>query len=63
MAAAALAIQPNSAIRLGEEVDPVPKETAPSFARPAGERTYHADKVVVCAGLQADRLARKMGWP
>ena len=28
----------------------------------AGEaRTYHADKVVVCAGLQADRLARKDG--
>ena len=66
MAAAALAIQPNSAIRLGEEVVDLGPEGdghRTSSARPwAGEaRTYHADKVVVCAGLQADRLARKDG--
>ncbi|MED5318363.1 MAG: FAD-dependent oxidoreductase, partial [Bacteroidota bacterium] len=64
MAAAALAIQPNSAIRLGEEVVDLGPEGDGSVIRTtvAGEaRTYHADKVVVCAGLQADRLARKDG--
>ena len=64
MAAAALAIQPNSEMRLGEEVVDLGPEGDGSVirTRAAGEaRTYHADKVVVCAGLQADRLARKDG--
>jgi L-2-hydroxyglutarate oxidase len=64
MAAAALAIQPNSEIRLGEEVVDLGPEGEGSIIRTkvAGEaKTYHADKVVVCAGLQADRLARKDG--
>ena len=64
MAAAALAIQPMSAVRLGEEVVDLGPEGDGSIIRTlaAGEsRTYHADKVVVCAGLQADRLARKDG--
>ena len=64
MAAAALAIQPNSEIRLGEEVVDLGPEGDGSIVRTkvAGEaKTYHADKVVVCAGLQADRLARRDG--
>ena len=64
MAAAALKIQPNSQVRLGEEVVDLGPEGAGSVVRTtvAGEaRTYAADKVVVCAGLQADRLARKDG--
>ena len=64
MAEAALAIQPNSAIRLGEEVVDLGPEGDGSIIRTkiAGEaRAYGADKVVVCAGLQADRLARKDG--
>jgi L-2-hydroxyglutarate oxidase len=64
MAAAALAIQPSSEVRLGEEVVDLGPEGDGSVVRTkaAGEsRTYHADKVVVCAGLQADRLARKDG--
>ena len=64
MAAAALAIQPDSEIRLGEEVVDLGPEGDGSIIRTkvAGEaKTYHADKVVVCAGLQADRLARRDG--
>ena len=64
MAAAALAIQPGSEVRLGEEVVDLGPEGDGSVIRTkiAGEaRTYRADKVVVCAGLQADRLARKDG--
>ena len=64
MAAAALKIQPNSQVRLGEEVVDLGPEGDGSVMRTtvAGEaRTYAADKVVVCAGLQADRLARKDG--
>ena len=64
MADVALAIQPQSEIRLGEEVVDLGPEGKGSIIRTlvAGEaKTYHADKVVVCAGLQADRLARKDG--
>ena len=64
MAAAALAIQPNSEIRLGEEVVDLGPEGDGSIVctKVAGEaKTYHTDKVVVCAGLQADRLARRDG--
>ena len=49
---------------VGEEVVDLGPEGDGSVIRTtvAGEaRTYHADKVVVCAGLQADRLARKDG--
>ena len=64
MADVALAIQPQSEIRLGEEVVDLGPEGKGSIIRTlvAGEaKTYHADKLVVCAGLQADRLARKDG--
>ena len=64
MADVALAIQPQSEIRLGEEVVDLGPEGKDSIIRTlvAGEaKTYHADKLVVCAGLQADRLARKDG--
>ena len=66
MAAAALAIQPESEIRLGEEVVDLGPDGSGSVIRTqvAGEaRTYYADKVIVCAGLQADRLAKKDGVP
>ena len=64
MADVALAIQLQSEIRLGEEVVDLGPEGKGSIIRTlvAGEaKTYHADKLVVCAGLQADRLARKDG--
>ena len=64
MADVALGIQPQSEIRLGEEVVDLGPEGKGSIIRTlvAGEaKTYHADKLVVCAGLQADRLARKDG--
>ena len=60
----ALGLQPKSAMRLGEEVT--------SFERTGDDtrvRTNHspegflAKHVVVCGGLQADRLARKDGVP
>ena len=58
----ALGQQPASALRLGEEVTSFERDGEETVVRtnkaPAGYRAKH---VVVCGGLQADRLARKDG--
>ena len=58
----ALGQQPKSALRLGEEVTSFERDGEETVVRtnkaPAGYRAKH---VVVCGGLQADRLARKDG--
>ena len=58
----ALGQQPKSALRLGEEVTSFERDGEGTVVRtnkaPAGYRAKH---VVVCGGLQADRLARKDG--
>ncbi|HBP44900.1 MAG TPA: L-2-hydroxyglutarate oxidase [Flavobacteriales bacterium] len=58
----ALGQQPRSALRLGEEVTSFERAGNETVVRtnktPDGFRTKH---LVVCAGLQADRLARKDG--
>jgi len=58
----ALGQQPKSALRLGEEVTSFERDGEETVVRtnkaPVGYRAKH---VVVCGGLQADRLARKDG--
>ena len=58
----ALGQQPKSALRLGEEVTSFERDGEETVVRtnkaPEGYRAKH---VVVCGGLQADRLARKDG--
>lgn len=48
------------AVELGVEVDAI-RESAGEVAVGAGERRWVARKLVVCAGLQSDRLARMAG--
>lgn len=47
-------------IRLGAEVTAI-SEGASCVTIRAGAETFHADRIVVCGGAQADRLARKSG--
>jgi L-2-hydroxyglutarate oxidase len=58
----ALALQPQSALRLGEEVTSFERDGDETVVRTnRATEGYRAKHVVVCAGLQADRLARKDG--
>jgi (S)-2-hydroxyglutarate dehydrogenase len=47
-------------VEVGVEVTGI-TETADTVTITAGERRFHARRLVVCAGLQADRLARMAG--
>jgi len=58
----ALAAQPSSALRLGEEVESFERDGDETVVRTNKNRDgFRAKHVVVCGGLQADRLARKDG--
>ena len=58
----ALGQQPKSALRLGEEVTSFERDGDETVVRTnKAEEGYRAKHVVVCGGLQADRLARKDG--
>lgn len=58
----ALGQQPRSALRLGEEVASFEREGDVTIVRTnKAVEGYRAKHVVVCGGLQADRLARKDG--
>ncbi len=58
----ALAAQPKSALRLGEAVNDFERDGDETVVRTDQKKEgYHAKHVVVCGGLQADRLARKDG--
>jgi L-2-hydroxyglutarate oxidase len=58
----ALALQPASALRLGEEVTSFERDGDETVVRTdRATDGYRAKHVVVCGGLQADRLARKDG--
>lgn len=58
----ALALQPQSALRLGEEVTSFERDGDETIVRTnRATDGYRAKHVVVCGGLQADRLARKDG--
>lgn len=58
----ALALQPQSALRLGEEVTSFERDGDETVVRTRQATDgYRAKHVVVCGGLQADRLARKDG--
>jgi len=58
----ALAVQPASALRLGEEVESFERDGDETLVRTNKNRDgFRAKHVVVCGGLQADRLARKDG--
>ena len=58
----ALAAQPSSALRLGEEVESFERDGDETVVRTNKNREgFRAKHVVVCGGLQADRLARKDG--
>lgn len=60
MAELALAIQPESSLKLGEEVIGIEKGDATSTIV-TQKNKYTARYLVFCAGLQADRLAKKDG--
>ena len=49
------------AVELGAEVDRRGREPASYVEVRAGDRSWTARQVVVCAGLQADRIARLAG--
>ena len=58
----ALGLQPASALRLGEEVTSFERDGEETVVRTnKSVEGYRAKHVVVCGGLQADRLARKDG--
>ena len=58
----ALGLQPASALRLGEEVTSFERDGDETVVRTnKSAEGYLAKHVVVCGGLQADRLARKDG--
>ena len=58
----ALAAQPKSALRLGEAVNDFERDGDETVVRTDQKKEgYRAKHVVVCGGLQADRLARKDG--
>ena len=58
----ALGLQPASALRLGEEVTSFERDGNETMVRTnKSTEGYRAKHVVVCGGLQADRLARKDG--
>ena len=58
----ALAAQPSSALRLGEEVESFERDGDETVVRTNKNRDgFRAKHIVVCGGLQADRLARKDG--
>ena len=58
----ALGQQPKSALRLGEEVTSFERDGDETVVRTnKAAEGYRAKHVVVCGGLQADRLARKDG--
>lgn len=58
----ALGLQPSSALRLGEEVTSFERDGDETVVRTnKSAEGYRAKHVVVCGGLQADRLARKDG--
>ena len=58
----ALAAQPKSALRLGEAVNDFERDGDETIVRTDQKKEgYRAKHVVVCGGLQADRLARKDG--
>lgn len=58
----ALALQPKSEMKLGEEVNSFEREGDETNVRTnRNAQGYRAKHVVVCGGLQADRLARKDG--
>ena len=58
----ALGQQPKSALRLGEEVTSFERDGDETVVRTnKSSEGYRAKHVVVCGGLQADRLARKDG--
>ena len=58
----ALAAQPGSALRLGEAVESFERDGDETVVRTNKNRDgFRAKHVVVCGGLQADRLARKDG--
>ena len=58
----ALGVQPASALRLGEEVTSFERDGEETVVRTnKSVEGFRAKHVVVCGGLQADRLARKDG--
>lgn len=58
----ALAAQPKSALKLGEAVNDFERDGDETVVRTDQKKEgYRAKHVVVCGGLQADRLARKDG--
>lgn len=62
MAELALALNPASQVRTGEEVLGTGKADGASVVR-TNKGTYRAKCVIFCAGLQSDRLARADGVP
>jgi len=50
-------------IRLGAEVRAVRREGPGAIIALAGGETVSADRAIVCAGLQSDRIARESGEP
>ncbi|MGZ4595599.1 MAG: L-2-hydroxyglutarate oxidase [Actinomycetes bacterium] len=59
-ALAALVRKAGGEIRLGVEVDHI-RETATDVSVTAGDQRWAARRLVACAGLQADRVARQAG--
>jgi L-2-hydroxyglutarate oxidase len=55
----ALGLNPESALVLGEEVNNIRK--AEHYVLETSKGSYNAEKIIFCAGLQADRLAKKDG--
>ncbi len=57
----ATTLQPESALRLGEEVTAIERDGDVSVLRTARGTTLRCKVLIACAGLHADRIARKDG--